>query len=79
MAQRELGKFGEWPLSELQHVEKSYPTGHLVGEEMRAEIRRRQNAADDQRSKSNLVFVALGVMIGIVTLILAAYTVIYRH
>jgi hypothetical protein len=79
MTKRELGKFSEWPLSELQHVEKSYPTGHLTGEEMRAEIRRRQNAADDQRSKSNLVFVALGVMIGIVTLILAAYTVIYRH
>jgi hypothetical protein len=79
MTQRELGKFSEWPLSELQHVEKSYPTGHLVGEEIRAEIRRRQNTADDQGSKSNLVFVALGVMIGIVTLILAAYTVIYRH
>jgi hypothetical protein len=59
MTQRELGKFSEWPLSELQHVEKSYPTGHLIGEEMRAEIRRRQNTADDQRSKSNLVFVAL--------------------
>ena len=79
MTQRELGKFSEWPLSELQHVEKSYPTGHLVGEEIRAEIRRRQNTADGQGSKSNLVFVALGVMIGIVTLILAAYTVIYRH
>jgi hypothetical protein len=79
MTQREHSNFSEWPLSELQHVEQSYPTGHLIGEEMRAEIRRRQDTADDQRSKSNLVFVALGVMIGIVTLILAAYTVVYRH
>jgi hypothetical protein len=78
MTQRERGKFSEWPLSELQHVEKSYPTGHLVGEEMRAEIRRRQSIKD-QRSNSNLVFVSLGVVILIAALILAAYTVVYRH
>jgi len=79
MTDREHSNFSEWPLSELQHVEKSYPTGHLIGEEMRAEIRRRQNTIDDQRSKSNLVFVCLGVIILIVALILAAYTVVYRH
>ena len=78
MAQKELGKFSEWPLSELQHVEKSYPTGHLIGEEIRAEIRRRQSI-QDHRSNSNLVFVSLAIVILIAALILAAYTVIYRH
>jgi hypothetical protein len=78
MAQRELGKFSERPLIELQHVEKAYPAGHLVGEEIRAEIRRRQTIKD-QRSNSNIVFLSLGIVILIVTLILVAYAVIYRH
>jgi hypothetical protein len=79
MTQRELGKFSERPLSELQHVEKAYPAGHLLGEEMRAEIRRRQDIINKHRTKSNLVFASLGGIILIVTLILAAYTVIFRH
>jgi hypothetical protein len=78
MTQKGLGKYSERPLSELQHVEKAYPPGHLIGEEMRAEIRRRQTIKD-QRANSNLVFVSLGIIILIVTLILAAYAVIYRH
>jgi hypothetical protein len=76
---QELGNFTRWSLEELQEKEKAYPSGHLLGEGMRAEIRRRQDTITDQRSKSNLVFASLGIIILIVTLILAAYTVIYRH
>jgi hypothetical protein len=78
MTQRELGKFNERPLSELQHVEKAYPAGHLLGEEMRAEIRRRQNIINDQRARSNLIYLRLGVILAIVTVAVAIYALV-RH
>jgi hypothetical protein len=78
MIQREIGKFSERPLNELQHVEKSYPAGHLLGEEMRAEIRRRQNIINDQRARSNLIYLRLGIILAIVAVAVAIYALV-RH
>jgi hypothetical protein len=75
---QELGKFSGRPLIELQHVEKAYPTGDLLGEEMRAEIRRRQNTITRQHARSKLIYLRLGIILAIVAVAVAIYALV-RH
>jgi hypothetical protein len=75
---QELGNFTRWPLEELQEKEKTYPSGHLLGEGMRAEIKRRQNTIDDYRATSNSIYVRLGIIVAIVAAAVAIYALV-RH
>jgi hypothetical protein len=68
----------QWSLEELQEAERSYPTGHSLGEEMRAEIRRRQAIIEDYRARSYLLYLPLAIIVGIVTVAIAIYALI-RH
>jgi len=50
MTERELGNFSKWPLEELRGKERSFPIGHRIGDEIRAEITRRQIEIDQHRA-----------------------------
>jgi hypothetical protein len=75
---QELGKFSGRPLIDLQHLEKAYSTGDLLGEEMRAEIRRRQTRISDRRARSSLIYLRLGIVLAIVAVAVAIYALV-RH
>jgi hypothetical protein len=42
VTERKLEAFGEWPLKDLRERERTFPLGHLIGNEIRAEITRRE-------------------------------------
>jgi hypothetical protein len=75
---QKLGNFTRWSLEELQEKEKTYPRGHLLGEGMRAEISLRKGLNDDQRGRSNLIYVRLGIILAIVTVAVGIYALV-RH
>lgn len=68
----------QWSLEELQEAERSYPSEHPLGQEMRAEIRRRQAIIEDYQARSYLLYLPLGIIVGIVTVAIAIYVLI-RH
>jgi hypothetical protein len=76
---QELGKFSGRPLIDLQHVEKAYPTGDLLGEEMRAEIRRRQTGISDRRARFHLIYLRLSIVLAIMAVAVAVYAVVRHH
>jgi hypothetical protein len=79
MTQREpWHNLRQWSLEELQDAERSYPTGHVLGEEMRAEIRRRQAIIEAYQARAYLLYLPLGIIVGIVTVAAAIYALI-RH
>jgi hypothetical protein len=77
---QQLGNFRRWSLEELQEEEKkkTYPSGHLLGEGMRAEIRRRQKPIDDYRAGSNPIYARLGIIVAIMAVAVAIYALV-RH
>jgi hypothetical protein len=75
---QELGNFSRWSLKDLQEKEKAYPRGHLLGGGMRAEISLRKGLIDDHRSRSNLIYARLGIILAIVAVAVAIYALV-RH
>ena len=68
----------QWSLEELQEAERSYPPGHLLGDDMRAEIRRRMAIIENYQARSYLLYLPLGIIVGIVTVAAAIYA-LFRH
>jgi hypothetical protein len=73
MTERELRNFSQWSLSELQEAERSYPSQHQIGDEIRAEIRRRTNIVLGRRKGSNMWYAGLSVIVAILGLGFAVY------
>ena len=67
----------QWSLQELQEAERSYPPGHLLGDEMRAEIAV-DGSIEDYRARWYLLYLPLGIIVGIVTVAAAIYA-LFRH
>lgn len=66
----------QWSLEELQRAEGSYQAGHPLGEEMRAEIRRRQAALEKYQARAYLLYLPLGIIVGITVVAIAIYALI---
>ena len=63
MTERELGNFSKWPLQELMEKERSFPNGHLMGNEIRAEINRRRTETDQRRAGWDHRFTLISLII----------------
>jgi hypothetical protein len=72
MAQ-EPGNFSQWSLKELQDAERSYPSPHRIGDEIRAEVTRRANTVHGRREGLTLWYAFIGVMVAIIGVGVAAY------
>lgn len=53
MSERPLAGFSEWPADELEAKAATYPIGHRIGDEMRAEIARRDKKQAEVDSKAD--------------------------
>jgi hypothetical protein len=65
MTKRELSNFSKWPLEDLVQRERSFPIGHRVGDEIRAEISRRVTNTDRQRAERSRRYALISVVIAV--------------
>jgi hypothetical protein len=74
----DLGNFSEWTYKKLKQTERSYPIGHLIGEEIRLEIKRRQAERNQQYVLAGVVaaaFAALGSMVAAFASLMAVFKI----
>jgi hypothetical protein len=69
MSERKLEAFGEWPLRELREKERTFSQSHVIGNEIRAEIRRRETKQDRCYVLASVVVAAVSAIASMIAAI----------
>ena len=71
MTEKKLQNFSTWSLKELIDKERSFPAGHLIGRELRAEIDRRLSVQKKRTASINRIAMVLSAVAAIFSIVYA--------
>lgn len=71
MTENKLQNFSTWSLKELIDKERSFPAGHLIGRELRAEIDRRLSLQKKRTASINRIAMVLSAVAAIFSIVYA--------